>query len=101
MIDQLSRSELSKITGVCESEVNLSLDSAPVWVKLDGHKGVFVSVPVLSIHKNQGRVCGSVFLTIGDKLFSGAVLYDEAQSVWILVTLDPHKNESVKQVEAE
>ena len=102
MTDQLSRAELSEITGKPKTEIYLCIEDAPIWFKLPGYEGRFFAGTVSQIqrHKN-GLLIGSVNAGIGGRLYHGVVFYDESESIWRLSKIDPTDTAAAKDIHPE
>ena len=101
MTDQLSRDELSKITGVSKSEIHFSLSDAPIWIKVDGYKGSFHAGTVSHIQRQAGLLVGLVDVNFANQQFHGVVFYDEAESIWRLLRLEPLQTSGTKALHPE
>ena len=101
MTDQLSRAELSEITGVPKSDIHLCLSNAPIWFKIQGYKGCFFAGSVYNIQRQAGVLVGSVNMDLADRQFHGVVFYEKSESIWRLVKLEPKDTAGTKQIHPE
>ena len=101
MTDQLTRAELSKITGAPKTDIYLCIEDAPIWFKIQGYKGSFFAGTVSQIQRQAGFLVGSVSVGMGGRLYHGVVFYDESERIWRLSKIDPTDTDAAKEIHPE